>query len=173
MVCNCEPDDDVRKVCRIAQPTFHTCPVRIQTAVWIIDNDSDFHASAIKGDFEFVSTFVKSKEDFYKIIYTWNKQWLEHEYDFDETKVLDSTLEELKKSRDREIKAEYVINYHKNLYKLSLNENVIREKMIDEYEAKESLYKQRLEDIKAEIEYYKQKIKNESVPSGHSIHRGS
>jgi len=44
--CKCQPDWDVRRVC----PPGDTwnCPVRVNTAVWLIDNDADLHEAAYK-----------------------------------------------------------------------------------------------------------------------------
>lgn len=48
--CKCQLDWDIRCVC---QPSdVWNCPVRVNTAVWLIDNDEDLHILARKRDFE-------------------------------------------------------------------------------------------------------------------------
>ena len=182
MPCSCKPGTDARALCLPYinyMKEWTKCPMKLESALFRINNDSDLHRRAIKGDFSFLQSWLcDDKEDIYHIIHCWVRDWLETEYDCvpynpdAEAKqdLLGDALKKLKESREQNVKAEHVINYHKKLYELSLTQNVVLEKMVDEYKDKESLYKQRLEDIKIEIDYYKQKIKNESLSSGHSVH---
>lgn len=44
--CKCQPDWDIRCVCQPGDSW--NCPVRVNTAVWLIDNDEDIHMAAYK-----------------------------------------------------------------------------------------------------------------------------
>lgn len=48
--CKCQLDWDIRSVCMPSD--VWNCPVRVNTAVWLIDNDENLHVRARKRDFE-------------------------------------------------------------------------------------------------------------------------
>ena len=59
--CKCTVDWDVRCVC---QPSdVWNCPVRVNTAVWLIDNDEDLHMRARKRDFEGVKGWFDTEDE--------------------------------------------------------------------------------------------------------------
>jgi len=59
--CKCTVDWDVRCVC---QPSdVWNCPVRVNTAVWLIDNDEDLHILARKRDFEGVKGWFDTEDE--------------------------------------------------------------------------------------------------------------
>ena len=59
--CKCTVDWDIRVVC---QPSaVWNCPVRVNTAVWLIDNDPDLYRSARKRDFDGVKGWFDPEDE--------------------------------------------------------------------------------------------------------------
>ena len=59
--CKCTVDWDIRCVC---MPTdLWNCPVRVNTAVWLIDNDYDLHIAARNRDFEGIKGWFDMMDD--------------------------------------------------------------------------------------------------------------
>lgn len=59
--CKCTVDWDIRVVC---QPSdVWNCPVRVNTAVWLIDNDEDLYRSARKRDFDGVKGWFDTEDE--------------------------------------------------------------------------------------------------------------
>ena len=50
--CKCAGDWDVRCVCHPDGESTWNCPVRVNTALWLIDNDETLHTRARRRDFE-------------------------------------------------------------------------------------------------------------------------
>jgi hypothetical protein len=41
--CNCKPDWDVRCVCHPMNKTWKNCPVRVNTAYWLLSNEYEIY----------------------------------------------------------------------------------------------------------------------------------
>ena len=100
--CKCQLDWDIRSVC---QPSdVWNCPVRVNTAVWLIDNDEDLHILARKRDFEGVRGWfdIEDEVSFHRTVSLYCDQMI-LELDSEEG---DKEKEELARWKQKKIEAE-------------------------------------------------------------------
>jgi len=75
-MCHCTTDFDIR--CRCSpysmDNSFIKCPVRVDTAVWLLDNDYELHTRAREGDFTVLKEWFNEEIDVRnaELIYTNN-----------------------------------------------------------------------------------------------------
>lgn len=98
--CKCTVDWDVRRVCPPSD--VWNCPVRVNTAVWLIDNDEYLHVRARKRDFEHIKGWFDMEDEvsFHRTVSLYCDQIID-EYEGDA-----SAQEELSLWKQKKIEAE-------------------------------------------------------------------
>jgi hypothetical protein len=76
--CKCETSWDVRCVCLPGEGTWN-CPIRSNTAAWLIDNDENLHIRARKRDFEGIRGWFEfdDEEGYYTTVKLYCEQMIE------------------------------------------------------------------------------------------------
>lgn len=83
--CNCGADWDMRCVCfpvfntELINPSYKTCPYRIQNGVWFINNDGEWYNSARNGNFTFARAWFSDGEnghsDWQELVALWQENY--------------------------------------------------------------------------------------------------
>ena len=66
--CSCKKDWDVRVVCQPGTAAFKVCPVRENTALWLIDNDSDIYRDAQRDVYSRIRFWFADDFEYYDVV---------------------------------------------------------------------------------------------------------